>query len=128
VPTAEELGAFVGSELCSRYVETGSFPNESAFQGMAVKLINTYGEGAGLLMLDMATKFSLPPDEMLADPYLFGMLQSALRQVVDDEPCFRLFLTNEVFGKAADGMEQQQTAPKMPSPSDAETDAPGDGQ
>lgn len=115
-PTAEELGEFIGSELCSRYVTTGTFPNESAFSEMAVKLIQTYGEGAGLMILELAMKFSLPPDEMLADPHLFSLLQAALGYVIEDEACFRLFLANEVFGKKNDTMGRPQAEPDKTPP------------
>ncbi|AFY37018.1 hypothetical protein Lepto7376_0603 [[Leptolyngbya] sp. PCC 7376] len=96
-PTPEQMGEFLAGEMCADYLETGEFFGDDGYEKMAGKLIAEYGSESALLLLELAPKFSRPPQELLDDPYLFPMAQSLVSNMAKDDQCFRMFLAEEVF-------------------------------
>ena len=98
-PAPSDMGDFLAQEMCAQYLETGVIIPESGYGKLAGKVMATYGPESGLLLLELASKFSEPPEKIVNDPYIFPMAQSLFTSVVGNDDCFRAFLEGEIFGK-----------------------------
>ncbi|OKH12948.1 hypothetical protein [[Limnothrix rosea] IAM M-220] len=96
-PTPAQMGEFLAGEMCADYLKTGEFFGDGGYEKVAGKLIAEYGSESALLLLELAPKFNLPPEELLDDPYLFPMAQSFVTHMAKNDECFRMFLAEEIF-------------------------------
>ena len=96
-PTPEQMGEFLAGEMCVDYLATGEFFGDGGYEKIAGKLIAEYGSESALLLLELAPKFRLPPEELLDDPYMFPMAQSFVTHMAKNDECFRMFLAEEIL-------------------------------
>ena len=98
-PSAQRVGELMAQEMCNEILSTGELYSNSQYERIYDQLITEYGEEATQTVFTrLIYLFDQPGDVAAADPYVFQLFQTTFQNLTENEPCFREFLANEVWG------------------------------
>ncbi|MBL1210372.1 hypothetical protein [Geminocystis sp. GBBB08] len=93
LPSAQEVGNFFGNYMCKSLIEKGNIDDDQIMEKFAGDLIAKYGEETTLKLVE---KMNFTEESMANDSYGTLLMKSAFSYVINNDPCFEIFL-KQVF-------------------------------